>query len=266
MARYGETVSVLRRDPRRPSPRTQESLVEGLLARADQRVRGLEAQVEQLQSAFPIPAYRSALPAAAAVPDVRPLPVPADVFRIVVLCTGNRARSPIAAGFLRQLTAGLPVEVTSAGTLDLGSVPALPDAIEVAAHWGLDISSHRAQLLTDDDLRDADLVLGFERMHIVAAVLDQTGRRERTFTLPELAGLLDELPGVERPEPVQGAIEAVERAHRRRHGRDPSTLIELPDPFGRSHDYYRDTCRRLRALSLRLATGLFGSRVGFPSR
>lgn len=221
--------------------------------------------MERLQSVFPVPAYGSAVPAAGAMPDVRPLPAPADVFRIVVLCTGNRARSPIAAGFLRQLTTGLPVEVTSAGTLDLGPVPALPDAIEAAARWGLDISSHRAQLLRDDDLREADLVLGFERMHIVTAVLDLAGRRERTFTLPELADLLDELPGGERPDPVQAAIEAVERAHRRRHGRDPSTLIELPDPFGQSQDYYRDVCRRLRALSLRLATGLFGSRVGFPS-
>lgn len=155
-------------------------------------------------------------------------------------------------------------EVTSAGTLDLGPAPALPNAIEAAARCGLDISAHRAHLLTDDDLREADLVLGFERRHIVAAVLDHAGRRELTFTLPELADLLNGLPSDEGRGPVQSAVEAVERAHRRRHGRDPSTPIELPDPVGQSQDYFRDTCHRLRSLSLSLATGLFGSRVGFP--
>jgi protein-tyrosine-phosphatase len=49
----------------------------------------------------------------------------ADVFRVAFVCTGNRFRSPLAAALFRSAAEGLPVEVASAGTLDLGGVGAL---------------------------------------------------------------------------------------------------------------------------------------------
>src|SRR5947209_10264764 len=58
-------------------------------------------------------------------------------FQLVVVCTGNRVRSPAAEGFLRVLTDGLPVRLSSAGLLDLGPVPALPETLQTAAELGL---------------------------------------------------------------------------------------------------------------------------------
>ena len=59
-------------------------------------------------------------------------------FRILVICTGNRARSQIAEGWLRHL-GGDRVEVDSAGTDPKGVHPL---AIHVMAEVGIDISDN----------------------------------------------------------------------------------------------------------------------------
>ena len=59
-------------------------------------------------------------------------------FRILVICTGNRARSQIAHGWLRCL-GGARVEVESAGTAPKGVHPL---AIKVMAEVGVDITGH----------------------------------------------------------------------------------------------------------------------------
>jgi protein-tyrosine-phosphatase len=53
------------------------------------------------------------------------------------------------------------VAVVSVGTLELGPVPALPEAVEMAESYGLNLSGHRAQSIASVDLESCDLVLGF---------------------------------------------------------------------------------------------------------
>ena len=61
--------------------------------------------------------------------------------RILILCTGNSARSQMAEGLLREMGAG-GIEVFSAGTK-----PSLvrPEAIAVMAEQGIDISGDRSK-------------------------------------------------------------------------------------------------------------------------
>jgi protein-tyrosine phosphatase len=176
-------------------------------------------------------------------------------FDVVFVCTGNRARSPLAAALLSRRLAHFPVRVTSVGTLDLGAVPALPDAIETAAALGLDLRSHRAQSHRGAG-PDADLVLGFERHHVATAVVDWKAARERTFTLPEIVELLEGVALPAMPDPVRRARIAVETANTLRP--KPATPAELPDPLGRPAAYYRELAERLTDLCDRLAAGLFG--------
>ena len=61
--------------------------------------------------------------------------------RVLILCTGNSARSQMAEGLLRQL-AGNRFEVFSAGTKP-GTVR--PEAIAVMNEIGIDISRHRSK-------------------------------------------------------------------------------------------------------------------------
>ena len=76
-------------------------------------------------------------------------------FRILVICTGNRARSQMAHGWLRHL-GGERVAVESAGTAPKGVHPV---AILVMAEVGIDISAHTSDHVDgylDDDF---DLVV-----------------------------------------------------------------------------------------------------------
>jgi protein-tyrosine phosphatase len=187
-------------------------------------------------------------------------------FELVLICTGNRARSPIAEAFLRQLLAGLPVRLRSLGTLELGAAPPLPEALEACAAVGLDISDHRARALAAQDLREADLVLGFERHHLTAAVVDGGAPREHVFSLPELVQLIEETRASGPDDPIMRARNTIALAHARRDDHMPLTSAELADPLGRSDQVYRDTVERIRELSVRLAAGLFGQDVIRPLR
>jgi low molecular weight protein-tyrosine phosphatase len=222
------------------APRDPDELISGMRERAAE----LEAGLEDLE---PRPARRR------------------DEFELVLLCTGNRARSPVAEGFLRDLLADLPVRVRSLGTLELGAAPALPEAIEAAAGLGLDISNHRARALAGEDLSGADLVIGFEQRHVAAAVVDGAARRDRVFSLPELVELLEESAPHGFGEPVERARQAIADAHARR-GNSLSARAELADPLGHDRTFYRDTVERVRELSERLAVGLFGEDAVRPLR
>jgi arsenate reductase len=68
-----------------------------------------------------------------------------DKMRVLILCTGNSARSQMAEGLLRNL-AGDRLEVFSAG-----SKPSVvnPLAIQAMAARGIDISGHRSKHLSE---------------------------------------------------------------------------------------------------------------------
>jgi protein-tyrosine-phosphatase len=192
-----------------------------------------------------------------------PAPLRDKPFELVVICTGNRVRSPVAEGFLRVLVEGLPVRLSSAGLLDLGPVPALPETLTTAAELGLDLDGHRAQGIVGADLSGADLVVGFEQRHIATAVVDARAPRDKTFTLVELVELLERVlpPAVDAP--TERARDAIMRAAALRQGRlDPPP--EIADPLGGSAATYRTTIERVRDYSERLAIGLFGAENVHP--
>jgi protein-tyrosine phosphatase len=181
-----------------------------------------------------------------------------DSFDVVFICTGNRFRSAIAEGLMRRLTEGIAVRTSSAGTLDLGPVGALPEALDLAPSLDLDLTEHRARCVGNVDLSEADLVLGFEYHHLAAAVTQGGARLERTFTVPELVTLLEQGAATDGGDPVPSARRAVQRAYRARSGgRRP----ELADPIGRSPEVFHSTAVEVRALTERLAELLFGVRA-----
>lgn len=64
-----------------------------------------------------------------------------DKKRVLILCTGNSARSQMAEGLLRY-DAGDKYEVESAG---VAPSRVRPEAVEVMNEIGIDISSHRSK-------------------------------------------------------------------------------------------------------------------------
>lgn len=94
--------------------------------------------------------------------------------RVLILCTGNSARSQMAEGLLRH-DAGDRFEVASAGTRP-GHVR--PEAIAVMREIGIDITGHRSKHV--DEFADApfDLVLTVcDHAHETCPVYPGHGRR-----------------------------------------------------------------------------------------
>lgn len=84
---------------------------------------------------------------------------------IIVVCTGNICRSPMAEALLRARLGVRAQRVVSAGTGALVGYPADPTAVDVAAEHGLDLSGHRAQQATLPLLASMDLILTLDQSH-----------------------------------------------------------------------------------------------------
>jgi arsenate reductase len=78
-----------------------------------------------------------------------------DKKRVLILCTGNSARSQMAEGLLRH-HAGDRFDVESAGTKP-GRVR--PEAIAAMAELGIDISTHRSKHVDEFAGRKFDYIL-----------------------------------------------------------------------------------------------------------
>src|ERR1051326_6708038 len=130
---------------------------------------------------------------------------------ILLVCPGNICRTPLAeALFLKELQArGITnVEAVSAGTGAWDGAPASEGAYLVGLEHGLDLSDHRARLLTRDMVQQAELILTMARHH--RARVHELGGEGRTHVLGEYAG---------------------------RTGAE----VEVSDPFGGDLELYRGT-------------------------
>ena len=136
---------------------------------------------------------------------------------IVMVCTGNICRSPMAAGLLVHL---LPprlqsrVAVASAGTHALVGRPAEPHACKAMAEMDIDITAHRAQQVNPPLIREAALVLTMERDHQGTILLQSPASGPRLRLLGE-------------------------------YGTDPSQT-EVFDPYGQGLFVYRACARLIR--------------------
>lgn len=75
--------------------------------------------------------------------------------RVLILCTGNSARSQMAEGLLRQM-AGDRFEIESAG---VAPTQVRPEAVAVMRELDIDISSHRSKSVDEFASRSFDYVI-----------------------------------------------------------------------------------------------------------
>ena len=177
---------------------------------------------------------------------------------VIVVCTGNVCRSPIAEGLLRRATehrsVGAAITVSSAGTAGWEGSPATPEAVEAAAERGVDISGHVATRLRPGMAADADLVLCMAGEHRDLIARDDPAAAGRTFTLKELVRLLED--GARAAATPAARIAAAARARVAAPG-TPRPDEDIADPLGLPLDGYRAIASELDDWIERLVPALF---------
>jgi len=191
---------------------------------------------------------------------------------ILVVCTGNICRSPMAEGFLRdallrRFGERTPV-VSSAGTIGWTGSPASPESVIAAAERGSDIECHQARELRPPMIEGADLILCMAGEHREAVVADVPEAAARTFSLKELVRLLEALPPASPSDDPDAFVDRVAAAHAMRldgEARNPYDE-DVSDPLGLPLDTYRAIAWELDGWNARLVDGLFGAEPGASAR
>ena len=131
---------------------------------------------------------------------------------MLVVCHGNICRSPFAAWLLARTLAPAGVLVASAGFVGPGrTTPA--EGVIAAARRGIDLSSHRSQLLTPVLAAEAHLIIVMDaRQHRM--VCERFGRAPGDVIL---LGDVDPQPIATRAihDPVDQPLEAFEQSYAR---------------------------------------------------
>ena len=176
-----------------------------------------------------------------------------DLSGVVVLCTANVCRSPMAAALLSRRLAGLGVQVPvrSAGIIGGGNPPC-PEVISVMAWYGIEIASHRSRVACAADLAQASLVLAMARDSLRYAVTTQPGAWPRTFTLKEIVRRGEQIGPRAPGEPLADWLSRAHVGRRRRSLLGESPEDDVADPTGGVLRAYADTASLLDLLLTRL--------------
>lgn len=188
----------------------------------------------------------------------------ATVLRVLVVCTGNICRSPLAQGFLaersRRLLEGA-IAVRSAGTWARPGHPATEEAVLVAQERGVDLAEHRSSPFGTDLAGWADLILTMTAEQRDEVLHEAPQAEPKTFTLKELVAVLGVLPAPAGSPSREGLLQRIAQADRlRREGRAPrATDEDVVDPLAMSMETYRAVCWEIEELVDGLIRGLAGA-------
>ncbi|MGE5227024.1 MAG: low molecular weight phosphatase family protein [Planctomycetaceae bacterium] len=177
---------------------------------------------------------------------------------ILVVCTGNVCRSPIAEGLLRhalrERAGDAAPAVSSAGTAGWDGSGAMPESQEAARELGVDLATHVARRLTPALVAEADLVVGMAGEHREAVGALGPQAAARAFTLKELVRLLEQAPA---DGELAARVAAADGLRRRGFEGNPWDE-DVVDPLGLPLESYRAIAWELQEWTARLAECLVG--------
>jgi protein-tyrosine phosphatase len=157
-------------------------------------------------------------------------------FRVLMVCTANQCRSPMAEHLLRDAGSALGLDwvVESAGVQAHNGGPMHRSAAQLLAERSIDVNGWASRRLTRAMIEQADLVLTAAAEHRRAVVMLDPSAAGRTFILLQFARFAA-LAGPIRLGPAKVGVELLDRIAQVRGELQPVGPDEddIPDPIGK---------------------------------
>ena len=183
---------------------------------------------------------------------------PARPFTVLAVCTGNICRSPAVERLLATelgadtsvtADAGSELVIASAAAGAVVGAPVPPPMAALIEGAGASAEGFAARQITEQIVRDADLVLALTKKHRSKVVALHPGAVRRTFTLRELARLADGVDPDALPDgtpaerlraliPLAAALRAAQAA--------VAVDDDVVDPYGGPDALYAESFAQLR--------------------
>ena len=148
-----------------------------------------------------------------------------DIKKILVVCTGNACRSPMAEGFLRkELSQADGFIITSAGISAASGMRPTPYAVDVMKDEGIDISGYLASVLSKEFAKAADIILVMTKTHKDIIVDIMPDVKDKAVLYNEFANL--------------------------------DNNADIEDPIGKPLLVYKDVCNKIKKASQQIVKKL----------
>jgi protein-tyrosine phosphatase len=114
----------------------------------------------------------------------RPQP-PRTARSFLFVCFGNIMRSPMCEALMKRAVRSRTREITvvSAGLNAVPGRAAHPWAVAAAKEWGISLENHRAQILTGEMVKEAEVIFAMDYQNLVQLHSRYPEARDRVFML-----------------------------------------------------------------------------------